>query len=143
VGFLQQNPLHQLVCPTVEEEVAFAPQNLSHDGDGERESLLERTGLSELRQRPTQALSVGEQQRTALAATLSMKPRLLILDEPTLGQDPHHLHEVMELVRSLNERGQTVLLITHDRALVDQCAARVWELVDGQLREGAKPDRSA
>jgi len=142
VGFLQQNPLHQLICPTVGEEVAFAPQNLGRNGDAHMEGLLERTGLSALRQRPTQALSVGEQQRTALAATLSVERRLLILDEPTLGQDPYHLCEIMELVRTLNEGGQTVLLITHDRDLVDRCAARVWEMVDGRVREMAKPDRS-
>ena len=142
VGFLQQNPLHQLVCATVEEEVGFGPRNLRRSGDAAMERVLKRAGLSTLRHRPTQALSVGEQQRTALAATLSMEPRLLILDEPTLGQDAHHLRAVMELVRSLNEGGQTVLLITHDRDLVDRCAARVWEMVDGQLSEVSKPDRS-
>jgi energy-coupling factor transport system ATP-binding protein len=100
-------------------------------------ALLERTGLRALRRRPTQGLSVGEQQRTAMAATLSVRPQLLILDEPTLGQDRGHLHRLMGLVRSWNERGRTVLLITHDRELVARCAGCVWELADGRVRQRA------
>ena len=141
VGFLQQNPLHQLVCQTVEDELRFAPRNLgleAPDGaDGGVTALLERTGLRALRRRPTQGLSVGEQQRTAMAATLSVRPQLLILDEPTLGQDRGHLHRLMGLVRSWNERGRTVLLITHDRELVARCAGCVWELADGRVRQRA------
>jgi energy-coupling factor transport system ATP-binding protein len=145
VGLLQQNPLHQLVCGTVEEEVRFAPRNLGRRGDGEEngwlEDLLAAMGLRDLRQRSTQALSVGEQQRAALAATLSARPRLLILDEPTLGQDRHHLRELMGWVQRLNEGGQTVLLITHDRELVAHCAGRVWELVQGRVRRCEKGER--
>jgi energy-coupling factor transport system ATP-binding protein len=119
----------------VEEEVRFAPRNLGRVDETELERLWARAGLEGLRHRASQALSVGEQQRTALAATLSMQPRLLILDEPTLGQDRRHLRELMGLMRTLNEQGQTVLLITHDRDLVAHCAGRVWELVDGRLHE--------
>lgn len=135
VGFLQQNPLHQLVCPTVAEEIQFGPRNLGLKEDGSLDDLLARTGLDALRYRPTQALSVGEQQRTALAATLSMRPQLLILDEPTLGQDRQHLRDLMGFVSTLSEQGQTVLLITHDRELVARSAARVWDMVEGQVRE--------
>jgi energy-coupling factor transport system ATP-binding protein len=138
VGFLQQNPLHQLVCQTVGDEIRFGPRNLGMDvgtgGDGKLGDVLDRTGLRDLLRRPTQALSVGEQQRTALAAVLTMQPRLLILDEPTMGQDRHHLGGLMELVRSLGEEGRTVLLITHDRELVTRCADRVWEMMEGSVR---------
>jgi energy-coupling factor transport system ATP-binding protein len=103
-------------------------------GDGKLGDVLDRTGLRDLLRRPTQALSVGEQQRTALAAVLTMQPRLLILDEPTMGQDRHHLGGLMELVRSLGEEGRTVLLITHDRELVTRCADRVWEMMEGSVR---------
>jgi energy-coupling factor transport system ATP-binding protein len=135
VGFLQQNPLHQLVCQTVEDEVCFAPRNLGLEETGGLEDLLARTGLCALRHRATQALSAGEQQRAALAATLSARPQLLILDEPTMGQDRRHLWEMMGLVRALNEQGQSVLLITHDRELVARCAGRVWEMAGGCVRE--------
>jgi energy-coupling factor transport system ATP-binding protein len=135
VGLLQQNPLHQLVCQNVEEELRFGPRNVGMEWDERVEKLLARTSLIGLRARPTQALSVGEQQRTALAATLSLRPSLLILDEPTIGQDWCHLSQVLEFVSELNRQGQAVLLITHDQRLVDQHAHRVWEMADGKVRE--------
>lgn len=135
VGFLQQNPLHQLICSTVGDEVSFGPANLKLREHRWVEELLEHTGLRELRQRPTQALSVGEQQRTALAATVSLRPQLLILDEPTIGQDRDHLRQLMSLVRAFSEQGQTVLLITHDRELVEGCASCLWELSQGRACE--------
>ena len=78
---------------------------------------------------------MGEQQRSALAATLILRPRLLILDEPTTGQDWQHLTELMDLVEERNRQGLTVLLITHDRRLVEAYADRVWEMTDGTVRE--------
>jgi energy-coupling factor transport system ATP-binding protein len=135
VGLLQQNPLHQLVCHTVEGELRFGPRNLGTERDEDVEGLLAGTDLHALRKRPIRALSVGEQQRTTLAATLSLRPNLLILDEPTIGQDPYHMNRVMRLVSDLNHQGQTVLLITHNQRLVDQHADRVWEMVDGKARE--------
>ncbi len=133
VGFLQQSPLHQLVCDTVEEEVRFGPRNLGMKGEAETERLLAEADLLELRHRPTHALSVGQQQRLALAATLSLHPALLILDEPTTGQDPEHLARLMDFVAELNRAGQTVLLITHDQGLVERYTGRVWRLQDGQI----------
>jgi energy-coupling factor transport system ATP-binding protein len=132
VGLLQQNPLHQLVCQVVEDELRFAPRNFGVDEDVDLEELLLRSDLLNLRQRATQALSVGEQQRTALAATLSLHPKLLVLDEPTIGQDRFHLGQFMRWVSEMNRQGQTVLLITHDHRLVRQHADRVWEIVDGK-----------
>jgi energy-coupling factor transport system ATP-binding protein len=136
VGLLQQNPLHQLVCQVVEDELRFGPRNLGTERDEDVEQLLVRTDLRGLRERPTQGLSVGEQQRTTLAATLGLRPSLLILDEPTIGQDWYHLSRVMGFVSELNRQGQTVLLITHDQRLVDQHADRVWEMVDGKVLDG-------
>lgn len=135
VGLLQQNPLHQLVCDTVEEEIRFGPRNLGMEQATETESLLGQADLLSLRNRAVQTLSVGQQQRTALAATLSLRPALLILDEPTVGQDWAHLTQVMDLVAGLNQAGQTVLLITHDERLVERYAGRVWRLVDGRVSE--------
>jgi energy-coupling factor transport system ATP-binding protein len=140
VGLLQQNPLHQLVCQNVEEELRFGPRNLGTERDEDVEKLLARTNLLGLRARPTQALSTGEQQRAALAATLSLRPSLLILDEPTIGQDWCHLSRVMEFVSELNRQGQTVLLITHDHRLVDQYAHRVWKMADGKVRAAGTGD---
>jgi energy-coupling factor transport system ATP-binding protein len=135
VGLLQQNPRHQLVCDTVEKEVNFGPRNLGIEQVEELETMLAEADLLSLRRRPTRALSVGQQQRTALAATLALRPSLLILDEPTVGQDWHHLTQMMDFVSELNRQGQTVLLITHDRELVDRYAGRVWEMKEGKTQE--------
>ncbi|HID88107.1 MAG TPA: energy-coupling factor ABC transporter ATP-binding protein [Anaerolineae bacterium] len=139
VGFLQQNALHQLVCDTVEEEVLLGPRNLGLMDSLDVDPIFERTGLAGLRHRPTYALSVGQQQRTVLAATLSLQPSLLILDEPTLGQDPVHLHRMMDFLADLNRSGQTILLITHDRRLVDRYATRVLEVREGRVSERRHP----
>jgi energy-coupling factor transporter ATP-binding protein EcfA2 len=132
VGLLQQNPLHQLVCDTVAEEICFSVGNRGIAGDGkvdaEVDAVLTQTDLLALRDRPIQTLSAGQQQRAALAATLSVQPALLILDEPTVGQDRRHLIQVMDFVAELNRTGQTVLLITHDGELVERYAGRVWEV---------------
>jgi energy-coupling factor transport system ATP-binding protein len=95
--------------------------------------MLASMDLLKLRQRPTSALSVGEQQRVALAATLSPSPPLVILDEPTAGQDWGHLIRVMDFMAELNRAGQTILLITHDRRLVKRYANRVWRLENGRV----------
>jgi len=133
VGLLQQNPLHQLVCDTVEEEVCFGPRNLGTEQGEETEAILVQTDLLPLRHRSTRALSVGQQQRTALAATLSLQPALVILDEPTVGQDWAHLIQVMDFLADLNRAGQTVLLITHDKRLVERYASRVLMLQEGRI----------
>jgi energy-coupling factor transporter ATP-binding protein EcfA2 len=133
VGFLFQNPLDQLVCDTVEEEVAFGPRNLSLPVRERLETTLAAADLAALRHRRSAALSVGEQQRTALAAALSTDPRLLILDEPTMGQDGAHLSLMMESLIRLNHNGQAILLITHDDKLVCRCAKRIILLEGGRI----------
>jgi len=138
VGFLFQNPLEQLVCDTVEEEVAFGPRNLGARSEtlAQRERIettLAVAGLTALRHRRSAALSVGEQQRTALAAALSTDPRLLILDEPTMGQDWAHLSHLMESLIQLNHNGQAILLITHDDKLVCRYARRIILLEEGRI----------
>jgi energy-coupling factor transport system ATP-binding protein len=135
VGFLQQNPLYQLVCDTVEEEVRYGPRNLGTERDAGIKAVLAQSDLHLLRHRPTRALSVGQQQRTALAATLALQPTLLILDEPTIGQDRQHLTQLMDFVSELNRQGQTALLITHDRRLVERYANIVWKIKEGKIRE--------
>ncbi len=139
VGLLFQNPLEQLFCDTVEEEVAFGPENLGCSDPAGLATTLEATGLDALRQRPVQALSMGQQQRTALAAVLALKPRLVILDEPTMGQDWGHLSAFMALVVELNRAGCTVLLITHDYKLVHHYARRVLLLRDGRIVADGAP----
>jgi len=133
VGLLFQNPLHQLVCDEVEEEVSFGPRNYGQATDDGIEAVLEAADLTAIRHRRPQALSAGQQQRTALAATLALSPRLLILDEPTMGQDWGHLSRLMDFLVNLNRDGQAILLITHDYKLVCRYAKRIVRLHEGRV----------
>jgi energy-coupling factor transport system ATP-binding protein len=133
VGLLLQNSLDELLWNTVEEEVALGVHNPTAGGATELDELFRAADLAELRQRFAWGLSSGQQQRTALAALLASRPSLIILDEPTVGQDWHHLTRLMDYVARLNQRGCTVLLITHDRSLVRRYARRVVVLREGQI----------
>ena len=142
VGLLFQNPLHQLVCDRVEDEVAFGPTNYRLSDD--LSPLLAAADLATLRHRRPQTLSAGQQQRTALAATLALRPRLLILDEPTMGQDWAHLSRLMDYLTFLHDNGQTILLITHDDRLVCRYARRIVRLAGGRVvADGYLPARAA
>jgi len=133
VGLLFQNPLHQLVCDQVEDEIAFGPANYGTAEDVE--PLLVAADLAALRHRRPQTLSAGQQQRTALAATLALRPQLLILDEPTMGQDWAHLSQLMDHLTYLHENGQTILLITHDDRLICRYARRIIRLAGGRVAD--------
>ena len=142
VGLLFQNPLEQLFCDTVEEEVAFGPRNYGLLTPALLENTLAIADLQGLRHRRTHALSGGEQQRTALASVLALQPDLLILDEPTMGQDWAHLSAFMDHVVRLNGRGMAILLITHDYELVGRYAQRVLLLRDGHIVAEGSPRRA-
>jgi len=131
IGLLFQNPLHQLICDSVRDEVSFGPRNLGLNGN--LAPLLAAADLTELEPRRPQSLSVGQQQRTALAATLALRPQLLILDEPIMGQDWAHLSRLMDYLTELYQSGQAILLITHDDRLVCRYAQRIIRLAEGKI----------
>jgi len=133
VGLLLQDPLLQLFTNTVADEVAFGPRNFGLFSDDWQQEVLAATGLSALEDRDPCHLSSGEQQRTALAAVLSLQPKLLILDEPTMGQDWSHLSRFMDFLVALNRQGQTILLITHDYKLICRYAQRILILEKGRI----------
>jgi energy-coupling factor transport system ATP-binding protein len=135
VGLLFQNPLHQLFCDTIEEEIAFGPSNFQMLSQKRLNTILNVAGLADLRQRNPYALSVGQQQRVALSSILSIEPALLVLDEPTMGQDWGSLSRVMDFLAELNGHGQAILLITHDYKLVCRYAHRILSLEDGRVSE--------
>ena len=139
VAMLFQDPTAQLLCDTVEQEVALGPRNLGRTDPGAVETALAAVDLAGHRERPVYGLSLGEQQRLAVAAVLSMKPDLLILDEPTVGQDWGHMGRFMETVRDLNRAGSTVILITHDFKLVHHNASRVVLLDKGRIVADGAP----
>ena len=139
VGLLFQNPLHQLFCDSVEEDVALGPRNFDTLDPREIDALLDAADLSAVRRRSVFNLSAGQQQRTALAAVLAPRPRLVILDEPTVGQDWRHLSAAMDFLQEMNRSGCTVLLITHDFKVVHHYAQRILLLRDGRIAADGAP----
>ena len=156
VGMVFQNPDNQIVASVVEEDVAFAPENLGVPSDEIRrrvDAALQAVGMSGFARHAPHLLSGGQKQRVAIAGVLAMEPRCLVLDEPTAMLDPVGRQEVLDVVRRLNrEQGITVILITHhmdeaalaDRLIVmhdgrivgDGAPARVFQDVDGLRRLG-------
>lgn len=133
VALLFQDPQEQLFTDSVDDEVSFCAYNYNCFSNELHQEILEEADLSGLGQRRPLSLSIGQQQRTALAACLSLRPRLLILDEPTLGQDWGHLQRLMNYLLTLNRQGATILLISHDYKLVHHYAQRVVLLKNGRI----------
>jgi len=136
VGYVFQNPDYQLVCDTVYDEVAFPLRQLGLDEEEVRERVqwaLASVGLTGLEETPPFFLSKGERQRLALATVLAVKPQLLIVDEPTTGQDERNSRRIAELLAQLNKAGVTIVVITHDLRLVSEYAERVVVLNNGRL----------
>lgn len=143
-GLVLENPLTQVFCDTVEEEVTFGLANLGRADAGAVREALATCDLLSLRNRRIQRLSCGEQQRTVVASVMALGPSLLILDEPTRGQDWGHLAQLMSQVRRAAASGKAAVLITHDYKLVHRYADRVVLLrdgkvaADGRLRNGCE-----
>jgi energy-coupling factor transport system ATP-binding protein len=136
VGYVFQNPDHQIFCETVETEVSFGPNNLgleeAHVMRRVQEALA-AVGLLEYRDVNPKQLSKGQRQRLAVASVLSMNPSILIVDEPTTGQDYRDSIEMLNLVKRLNDDGCTILFITHDMQLIAKYAQRVIVFHDGKI----------
>jgi len=136
VGYIYQNPDHQIFCPTVEEEIAFGPKNLGLSEDiikQRAEEALKLSGLEDVRKIPPSVLGLGERRKVSLASVMSMRPRLLILDEPTTGVDWKTSIDFMEAVRKLNEKGHTIIMITHNMRIVARYAKRTVVLCNGEV----------
>ncbi|WP_324093660.1 energy-coupling factor transporter ATPase [Candidatus Binatus sp.] len=144
VAYVFQNPDHQIFAATVEDEVAFGPRNFGLPDDEIRrrcDEALEAVGLQNERQSDPFMLSKGERQRLAVASVLVLRPRMLILDEPTTGLDHREQLRMMALVRDLNRAGIAIVIITHTPWLVAEYARRVVlmrkgaKIFDGGVRE--------
>jgi len=143
VGLIFQNPNHQLFKGTVAEEVAFGPKNIGWDEDRIKKAsarVLELVDLVGLEDRDPDSLSIGQKQRVAVASVLVMEPRILILDEPTTGQDERTLAPFMRLVSELNVAGMTVLMITHDMDVAMRYASRMLVMSTGKILADGQPE---
>ncbi len=142
VAMLFQNPTDQLFTDSVDEEVAFGPRNYDRFDSGRHDEILKEADLLALRERRPLMLSVGQQQRTTLAACLGLQPSLLILDEPTLGQDWGHLQRLMNYLIRLNRQGTAILLISHDYKLVHRYTHSVFLMKNGRIQSTGQFKRS-
>jgi len=136
VGFVSQNPDQQLFAQTVEEEVAFGPRNLGLAEDEVKRRVglaIGMAGLEAFRQEFPPALAKGDRAKVVMASVLAMQPEIIILDEPTTGQDTKGSHQIMQIAQRLHAQGCTVLVVTHDVALVAEYAARTIVLGQGEI----------
>lgn len=144
IGFLFQNPDHQIFCATVFEEIAFGLKNLGAEQsniEGLVYKAAEKVGIQQYLNSNPFSLSKGQRQRVALASVLAMETDVLVLDEPTTGQDYSEGLEIMEIVKELNMQGKTVIMVTHDMELVAQYAKRVIILRNGAVLEDGTAEK--
>ncbi|ASJ09524.1 ABC transporter ATP-binding protein [Thermococcus siculi] len=135
VGYVFQNPEHMFFEENVFREVAFGPKNLGLDDDEIEERVrwaLRAVNLEGYEERTPYSLSGGEKQRLAIACVLAMRPKYLVLDEPTTGLDGRSSASVVDAIRKLHSDGHGILLITHDMELVLELAERVVLLHNGK-----------
>ena len=136
VGIVFQNPDDQIFAPTVEEDVAFGPLNLKlpmEEVQRRVEEALARVGMSGYEKKAPHHLSGGQKKRVAIAGILAMKPKIMVLDEPTAGLDPQGVTDLSKLLKELNDEGITIIISTHEVNLVPNYAQKVFVLVDGLL----------
>ena len=136
IGYVMQNPNQMISKTMIYEEVALSLQKAGMPEEKVRqkvEDTLKICGLYPFRNWPVSALSFGQKKRVTIASVLVQDPELIILDEPTAGQDFKHYTEIMEFLRKLNERGVTVVMITHDMHLMLEYTPRALVFSDGQL----------
>ncbi len=138
VGLAFQNPFNQISGAkyTVFEELAFGLENIGVSREEMKvrvEDAMKLTGIRDLANRSPYSLSGGQQQRVALTSILVMQPKVLVLDEPTSQMDPIGTREVFSVIRTMAERGMTVILVEHKVEWIAQFADRVIALKDGQI----------
>lgn len=132
ISYVFQNPEHQFACGTVLEEVMLGPIRTGmseEDARAKAKELLERFRLGRYANANPYTLSGGEKRRLTVAASLAAAPRVLILDEPTFGQDRKTWMQIIKLIASLRADGVSVIVVTHDKELVDALGARLVELL--------------
>ena len=144
VGMVFQNPDNQIVANVVEDDVAFAPENLGVPPTEIRQRVdaaLKQVGMYEYREHAPHLLSGGQKQRVAIAGVIAMEPKIIVLDEPTAMLDPMGRREVISTISRLcREKGMTVVLITHH---MDECvgADRLVVMSNGHIVSDGSPAR--
>lgn len=141
ISYVFQNPEHQFACGSVLDEVMLGPLRTGVSADEARakaQELLKRFRLARYAKANPYTLSGGEKRRLTVAASLAAAPRVLILDEPTFGQDRKTWLQIIRLIASLRSEGVSIIVVTHDRELVEALGARLVELVPDAKAEAAE-----
>jgi len=141
LGYVFQSPSHMLFAPTVDEELAFGPKNLGHKKDEivkEVSEAIKIVNLSGMEKSPPLALSFGQQKRVSIAAVLAMRSKILVMDEPSAGQDYRNYIDFMDSILQL-PNFNAILFITHDIDLAVIYANRVLMVDEGRLVADGKP----
>ena len=144
VGYTFQNPDDQLFGKTVREELEFGPKNLRLDPSEIRtrvDGAATELELSSFLDRSPFVLSQGLRQRVAVGSVLTMNPKVLVIDEPTTGQDYMRAKTIMEMAKKQNQKGTTIIVITHSMDLIAEYADRIFVFLDGKiLLSGTGPE---
>ncbi len=138
IGYLFQNPDHQIFCNTVYDEIRFGLLNIQCPPEEIHDRIKRIAGLLGLENKLTRdpfTLSRGERQRVALASVLVLETDILVLDEPTTGQDYRECVEIMEIVKDLNRMGKTIIMVSHDIEVVADYCERTIILHQGRVLE--------
>lgn len=136
VGVVLQDPDDQLFAATVEQDVAFGLLNNGLDSAAARpivSATLEKLGIAHLADRPVHELSLGEKKRAALAGILVLRPKIILLDEPTAGLDYAGISAMLALLNDLCAAGTTLIVSTHDSDLAYEWADEAWIMNDGHI----------
>ncbi len=142
IGYVMQNPNHMISKHLIYDEVALGLQLRGVGEEEIRERVLETLkicGLHPFRSWPISALSYGQKKRVTIASILVLDPEVIILDEPTAGQDFRHYNEMMEFLLELNRRGKSIVVITHDMHLLLEYAERTLVIGEGRVLADAPP----
>ncbi|MFE4712275.1 ABC transporter ATP-binding protein [Paenibacillus sp. NPDC056722] len=144
IGFVMQNPNHMISKTMIFDEVALGLKvrgMAESDIEKRVHEVLQVCGLYPFRNWPVSALSYGQKKRVTIASILVLQPEIIILDEPTAGQDYRHYNEMMEFLLGLSKQGITVIMITHDMHLMLEYAQRTIVLADGRKIADDRPER--
>ncbi|MFW9962265.1 MAG: energy-coupling factor ABC transporter ATP-binding protein [Candidatus Sifarchaeia archaeon] len=136
IGLVMQNPDHQLFLDSVEREVLFSLENLGYSKEEAKtrcKQTLAHLGLEDLSERSPFTLSGGERKRVALASVLATQPRVLSLDEPTIGQDAKQKETLARMLNELNEKGKAVIVVTHDIEFAIENFPRTVAMANGKI----------
>ncbi|MDN4604814.1 ABC transporter ATP-binding protein [Paenibacillus sp. F6_3S_P_1C] len=140
IAFVFQNPEFQFVTNTVRDEVGFSllgGKLTAEERNVRTDHMLEQFGLTHLAQRHPYQLSMGQKRRLSVASALVREQRILLLDEPTFGQDARNTFAMLSQLERLRRKGTAIIMVTHDREIVNRYCTKVWRVDEGRLADAA------